>query len=277
MSSKKQKRADTDGFSRGNMVERLASIKRYSADWRRVNKRHVVITTLLQKFQHSSGSETVVQHICPWGMKNVITRLLGQPHYFNPDVLPKQLRNDHPVLMQTYKKEEWTLVIANTGAKEPTDYQRLYCNYCQTHLIPRLIQEFKGSLGENPSVDSLIANWDALKIPEKYLDYVGCFLPWDPKTQAGPNARKFTRDQSEHPKISHIYTVTAKPSSKKLKRQFTLSSPPPPSKTMALAPPDQNPAPASTQSSIAGKFSKKHLKQASLDKFLEVIPLVGET
>ena len=126
-------------------------------------------------------------------------------------------------------------------------------------------------------MDSLIANWDALKIPEKRLDYVGCFLPWDPKTQAGPNARKFIRDQSEHPKISHIYTVTAKPSSKKLKRQFTLSSPPPPSKTMALAPPDQNPAPASTQSSIAGTFSKKHLKQASLDKFLEVIPLVGET
>ena len=125
-------------------------------------------------------------------------------------------------------------------------------------------------------MDSLIANWDALKIPEKRLDYVGCFLPWDPKTQAGPNACKFIRDQSEHPKTSHIYTVTANPSSKKLKRQFTLSSTPP-SKTMELTPPDQNPAPASTQSSITGKFSKKHLKQGSLDKFLKVIPLVGET
>ena len=252
MSSKKQKRADTDGFSHGNMVERLASIKQYSADWRCIDKRCVVMTTLLQKFQHSSGSETVVQHICPWGMKDVITRLLGHPRCLSPNVLPKQLRNDHPVLIQTYKKDEWTLVIANTGAKEPADYQRLYCNYCQTHLIPRLIQEFKGSLGENPSVDSLIANWDALKIPKKYLDYVGCFLPWDPKTQAGPNAHKLIRDQPEHPKTSHIYTVTAKPSSKKLKMQFTLSSPAPPSKTMALAPPDQNPAPASTQSSIAG-------------------------
>ena len=126
-------------------------------------------------------------------------------------------------------------------------------------------------------MDSFIANWNALKIPEKYLDYVGSFLPWDPRTQAGLNSHKFIRDQSEYPKTSHIYTVTAKLSSKKLKRQFTLSSPLPPSKTLALVPSDQNPAPASTQSSIVGKFKKKHLKQASLDKFLKVIPLVGET
>ena len=133
--------------------------------------------TLLRKFQHSSGSETVFQHIYPWGMIDAMTQFLGHPCCLNPNVLPKLLRNDHQLLIQTYKKEEWTLVIANAGAKGPADYQRFYCNYCQTHLIPRLIQEFKGSLCENPSVDSLIANWEALKISEKYLDYVGCFLP----------------------------------------------------------------------------------------------------
>ena len=45
---------------------------------------------------------------------------------------------------------------------------------------------------------------------------------------------------------------------------------------MALAPPDQKPAPGSTQSGIVGKFSKKHLKQGSPGKFLKVIPLAGE-
>ena len=106
----------------------------------------------------------------------------------SPNVLPKELRSDHPVVLKSLQTTR-------------------DCNVTtvRTNLIPRLIQEFKGSLGENPSVDSLIANWDTLKISEKYLDYVGCFLPWDPKTQAGPNARKFIRDQSEHPKTSHIY------------------------------------------------------------------------
>ena len=135
-------------------------------------------------------------------------------------------------------------------------------------MIPRLIQEVKGSLGENPSVDALVANWDALNIPKKYLDYVGCCLPWDPKTQAGTNARKFIRDQSEHHE-TYIYcaTVSTKPS-KKQKSQSTL-----PKRchllhlTRILLLP---------QSSIAGKVLKKHLKQGSLDNFLKVAPLVGE-
>ena len=107
-------------------------------------------------------------------------------------------------------------------------------------------------------MDALTANWDALKIPKKYFDYVGCFLPWDPKTQSGLNTRRFIRDQSEYPKTSHIYTALAKPSTEKLKRQSTLSSPPLPSKTLAFAPPDQNPIPVTTQSSIVGTFSKKN-------------------
>ena len=66
---KNKKRADTDGFSHANMVEKLVNIKWYSAN----SAKYVVMTTLLQKFQCSSSSETVVQHICPWGIKDVIT------------------------------------------------------------------------------------------------------------------------------------------------------------------------------------------------------------
>ena len=69
--------------------------------------------------------------------------------------------------------------------------------------------------------------------------------------------------------------MLAKPSSKKLKRQSTFFSPPP-FKMLALSPPDQNPAPGSTQSSITVKFSKaKHLQQRSPDNFLKVIHFAG--
>ena len=161
--------------------------------------------------------------------------------------LPKQPRNDHPVSIQTYKKEQWTLVIANTGAKEPADCQRLYCNYWQTHLIPCLIQEFKGSLGEIhqwiPSLQTgmlwkyLRSIWTML-VPS-YHGILGPKQDWILTSSSGT---------SQNILKHHIYTVTAKPSSKKLKRQFTLSSPPPLSKTLALAPSDQNPAPTSIQS-----------------------------
>ena len=138
---KKKPQKKTKGFSCGNMLESLASIKQYSAVWRCVDKQHVVMTTLLQKFQHS---ETVAQHINPQGMKDIIMQLLRDSHCLNPNVLPQQLRNGHLVLIQTCKTEEWTLVIANS-AKEPTDHKILYCSYCQTQLIPCLIQEFKSS------------------------------------------------------------------------------------------------------------------------------------
>ena len=75
-----KKRVDTDGFSRHTMVERFPSIKLYSADWQSVDKQHAIMATLIQKFQHSRGSEIVVQHICPWSMKDVITQLLGHSH-----------------------------------------------------------------------------------------------------------------------------------------------------------------------------------------------------
>ena len=62
----------------------------------------------------------------------------------------------------------------------------------------------KGSFGENPSVNAIIVNWDALKTPKKYFDYVGCFSPWDPKIQAGPNTLKFISYQLKHTKVSPI-------------------------------------------------------------------------
>ena len=144
--------------------------------------------------------------------------------------------------MQTCKAEEWILVIANTGAKEPTDHKRLYWNYCQTQLIPHLIQEFKGSLAENPPVDALIANRDALKNMLVTL-YHRILRP--KQAQILKSSWRTSQNILKH----HIYTVLPKPSSKKLKKPSPLSSPPL-SRMLAVTPLDQNPALDATQSSI---------------------------
>ena len=92
------------------------------------------------------------------------------------------------------------------------------------------------------SCSLFIANRDALKNMLVTL-YHGILRPkQDP-------ILKSSSGTSQNILKHHIYTVLPKPSSKKLKKLSALSSPPP-SRMMAFTPLDQNPALASTQSSI---------------------------
>ena len=140
-------------------------------------------------------------------------------------------------------------------------------------LIPKLIDEFREGLSDSANIDGVIAKWDELKIPGKYMDYVGCFLPCDDqKVHAGPNARKYTRDQSEHPKTSHPETITA--NLKKKSKSCTLTSAPP-KKVLAL---EHQPPPSKQMNLTASKQQKKQAAafQFKIDSYLTTIPLVGE-
>ena len=177
---------------------------------------------------------------------------------------------------ETYDKTEWEITISNSGPLKPEKYYRLYCNHREKELLPGFLNENAKGLGEIKNLIGLINNWDILKLPQKKIDFVGCFLPWKEDIQAGPNSRKFIRDPSEHPKTSHIYTVEENPSKTKLKNQATLpqmTNKPPPAKVIVL---DKEEGP-SKQSTISGKTSKKHLKQGTLNNTLGVITLKGKT
>ena len=100
---------------------------------------------------------------------------------------------------------EWKISISNTGPQNPTNNHWLYCLHCTSKLIPKVLEQNKEGLGDNVKVEDLINSWDSLKVPEKYMDYIGCFLPWDPTVNAGPNSRRYIRDQADHPKISQMY------------------------------------------------------------------------
>ena len=73
--------------------------------------------------------------------------------------------------------DEWTLLVSNSGAEDAKLYYHLYCQHCKE--APR---GSTGKMGDDQqkNIDSLIANWDMLKLKDAYLDYTGCFLPWDP-------------------------------------------------------------------------------------------------
>ena len=85
---------------------------------------------------------------------------------------------------------------------------RLSCQICESdlELLKAMLQKHQDVVGLNPNVFSLIQNFDSLKINTDKIDFVGCFLPWNADVEAGPNARHFLREPSEHIDICHLYT-----------------------------------------------------------------------
>ena len=201
------KRNPTDGFSVQTMDERIKKMKKYGEEWRKLIQRKVVMTTVTQTWTRTSGVSETVKHICPWGIRETISKLYHLKVCKNFQSIPSKIKTTFPdhFTKDAYNPDEWTLSVSNSGAEDAKLYYHLYCQHCKE--APR---GSTGKMGDDQqkNIDSLIANWDMLKLKDAYLDYTGCFLPWNPDVNASPNARKYIRDQSKHPKTSHHYIVS---------------------------------------------------------------------
>lgn len=124
-------------------------------------------------------------------MRETITKLLLEPRCLNENVIPLNVKNSHPELTSKYQKKEWTLNVSNTGPMKPEKYHRLYCLHCAKELLPKFIEKYSDGLTDSKNLEGVVNNWDALKIPVRYIDFVGCFLPWEDDVRAGPNAHKY--------------------------------------------------------------------------------------
>ena len=264
------------------MAEKLGLLNRHSAHWRKIDSKQIVMTVLHQCFTHSSGEETIIKHICPWGMRDTMAKLFTDSKCLNKNILPAVVKEEHPMITgEHYVKSDWKVTVMNTGPCKVEKYHRLYCSHCQPHLVPALIKEYTEGLGQSKTVEALVNNWDSLKIPPRYIDYIGCFLPWESDINAGPNSRRFIREQSEHPKTTHIYTVDSSSStSNKVKRQSTLllsgAAAAPSQKVVVLDDELPSGGPNPKQSTFSAKQTKKHMKQGDLSNYLGLIPLFGE-
>ena len=166
--TEEKKRNSVNGYDRESMSKKLQNLRRYGADWRKVGSETVVMTVLRQCFSHTSGVETIIKHLCPWGMREVMTKFLTEKRCLNKNVLPLAVKEDHPLLVQElYNKSEWKVSVANEGAMKAEKYHHLYCSHCKHVLVPKLIEEYRDGLGDATSIVGLINNWDALKIPSK--------------------------------------------------------------------------------------------------------------
>ena len=113
--------------------------------------------------------------------------------FFSFNIILSQVKETLGYLMkkETYNKKQWAVQISNSGAQEPASSYYLYCHQCGNVLLPKALEEYKAGPGENPNLVTLISNWGTLNIPSKYVDYVGCFLPWNKSHNADPNSRRF--------------------------------------------------------------------------------------
>ena len=203
--SRKTKHADVAGFCSETMKSRIDSMQKYKGEWRRIDKKTIVATCLIQQWTHVSGETIRCSHFSPWGMKEFVQKTLANQNNKKFHVLPPKVRQSKFCSSKdVYVASDWEISISNTGPQEPKSYNRVYCTHCNSVLLPKLLDKHRDDLGvQKPDLVHLIANWDILKIPDSLVEYVGCFLPWDKNVISGPNSRHFICEPCDHAKTTH--------------------------------------------------------------------------
>ena len=94
---------------------------------------------------------------------------------FSFDMSPDEIKKKGEIKASTFNKENFLIQLKNSGVKPQKSFHRIYCNYCQSNIVPKLIEKYKESLSEDQSLSNLITNWDILKVSNGVINAVGCF------------------------------------------------------------------------------------------------------
>ena len=156
--------------------------------------------------------------------EKIISNVISYIFCFSFDVIPDEIKKKCETEASTFSKENLSIELQNSGVKPPKSFHWIYCDYCESNILPKLIEKYKESLSEDQSHSSLIANWDILKVSNGVIDVVGCFLPEDETHVPGPNAWWFIQRPTEHPSSAHSFTQSSISSSKAQKQTKRLQS-----------------------------------------------------
>ena len=287
MSNTTNKRALTNGFCAATIESRLDNFKKYSKSipWRRWEKVTVVMIKLVQQWHYHEELIEIVQ-LCSFGVKNAGSALLSRAKCKNYQALPKAvkevLESNNVKSADDYKvvKDNLKLTVHCSDPLPPREYWRLFCITCKRdkHLLPNLLSKHSVAIGENAMVVSLINNWDALKISEDHLDFVGCFLPWDKEYKAFPNSRRFIRECREHVKMHTVKVVATKhPQSLLTSAAATNTSTAKKATMMTAAKATDNPTSSSSQAVLKKQPRTKAKVQTKMFQYSTSVNLKGKT
>ena len=237
------------------------------------------MTTLLQKWEFEGTEIAVIKHLCPWGVKDTYSRMLQldkcKEKGFQPKIIQDFFKEGNP----KYNKSKVKLTVTNTGPAAAREYYHVFCRTCESdpELLPALLRKHRDTLGPKANLFSLINNFDSLKISEDKIDFIGCFLPYDPVVVAGPSPRRFLHECAEHVKASHIWTKEVSITAVKRKqKQTSLTKSSGASSSTTNNDLSVNPGPSSSQTVIAVKDKNFAVRCRTIDSFSTIIPLLGK-
>ena len=124
--------------------------------------------------------------------------------------------------LNTIDKNDLVITMKHTGPQIPISFHHVFCYFCETNTVLKLLDKYKDNFGEPSNPLNLIANWDILKIPYQFCAAVGCLLPFDKDVVTGSNSLRFIKKPTDHVNSTHQFTADSESSRtlKKKKRHF---------------------------------------------------------
>ena len=173
-----------------------------SGRWRKVEQIKVKYTYIVQSWSHLD-KHLDRKHVCPYGMKDFVKKLLQQDRSTNKKAIPIDVKEALGLVDDSdYDQNDVHLNCTDEGDKGYDTFFLLYCIECKNRKLPKLGMKYKDHLPQSPSIKDILDNWDLLvKVDASiaaHVDICGTLLPNDPSIIAGPNNRRFILRPVDH-------------------------------------------------------------------------------
>ena len=140
--------------------------------------------------------------------------------YFSYNVLPCEVKETINCNSSTFNKYDLKISIKHTGPEIPIFFHCVFCEYCETNTLSKLLNKYKEDLREPANFSNLIANWDVLNIQNHFCDFVGFLLPCNEDVIARPNSLRLIKRPTDHASTTHPYTAKSERSKSLKKKSF---------------------------------------------------------
>ena len=108
-------------------------------NWRKTEVCKISYTYLIQEWVYKQNS-IYVCHFSPWGIhKTHSNRQSRKTNFASFNVIPEKVKSALKLNETNFDKSKISITVTNTGLQEANEFQRVYCNYCESVLLPKIL------------------------------------------------------------------------------------------------------------------------------------------